>query len=186
MNVLSLKASPRSLDEGKRELRKLRKSGFVPASLFGIWKGKRLSLPFALSLKDVEKQGFTYSRGIQLDLEGESYPVLMKESQFHPITQELLHLDFFIAENDQIVKSHVPLRFSNLEERCAKIGLVLKHKRSLYLRARKKSLPEMIEVDAENDLEVGRVVRLKELGLSDQLQVLNCEPHGPVAAIVKH
>jgi large subunit ribosomal protein L25 len=185
LDALVLKAQIRSTEK-KSTKKELRKKGLIPASIF-MRRGKEtFEKLIVLDFKQIQKIGHTYARPVEIHLDGESYLTVMKDSQFHPITNELLHLDFMKVDLKDIVKCHVPLHFSSLEEKCLKIGLVLKHRRSLYVKGQLKSMPEFLTVDSEKDLFVGQVVRLDEIQVPSDLSVIGFESHGPVATIVKN
>lgn len=91
-----LKAAPRS-EKGVRGCKRLRAGGLMPAVLYGKGQAAR-----DISLKTVDVT--TYFRRVKeeyakLELEGMSYDVRIREVQRHPISQDILHLDFWINQN---------------------------------------------------------------------------------------
>ena len=83
---------------GKKASKLLRKEGFVPCNLYGEEKvdGKPVALAFAASFSELRKLIYTpHIYVIKINIDGKDYTAVMKEIQFHPVTDAPLHVDFF-------------------------------------------------------------------------------------------
>ena len=91
-------------ETGKKATKLARKEGLVPCNLYGEARGEN-GLPVALSftvtasgLRNLVYTPEIYS--VNLDIDGKKYTAVMRELQFHPVTDQLLHIDFYeITEN---------------------------------------------------------------------------------------
>ena len=93
---------------GKKATREIRKSGAVPCNLYGEAKGENgLPKAFSFSATQEELRKLVYSPDIysvNLNIDGKECKAIMKELQFHPVTDKLLHIDFYeINETKPIV-----------------------------------------------------------------------------------
>ena len=91
-------------ETGKKASKLLRKEGLIPCNLYGEAKnenGLPKAMSFAVSMKELRKIVYTpHIYVINLVIDGESHTAIMKELQFHPVTDSLLHIDFYEI-NDQ-------------------------------------------------------------------------------------
>ena len=98
MKEISLKGQKRAAT-GKKATKQMRKEGLVPCNLYGEARdenGKPQSLAFAVAATDLRKVIYTpHVYVINLDIDGEHHTAVMKELQFHPTTDAVLHIDFY-------------------------------------------------------------------------------------------
>lgn len=165
---LTLTAEPRE-GTGKGPNRRLRTAGRVPAIVYG---GKEPPLMLSLVAKDVRKELRTnarfFSTVIDLDLGGRTLPVVAREAQLHPVTDEALHLDFLRAERGSVVTVMVPVLFSN-EDRCPGVkkgGVLNVIRREVELVCPVDRLPDHVEVDL-GKLEINDTVRISDVALPE-------------------
>lgn len=150
---------------GKGSARALRKSGLVPATLYGTEKS-----PLSLSVEEKEmtklyrRKGFT-STVMELNMEGKKHNVLAKDVQLHPITDLVQHVDFvYLGKKDQ--KVMIPL---NVEGRDKSVGIKrggffnLIH-RSVALNCPANDIPSALEIDISKMI-VGSSIRGTDLNL---------------------
>ena len=108
MKSIDVKGTARTAT-GKKATREIRKSGSVPCNLYGEKRGEN-GLPVALgfSVTASEVRNLVYSPDIysvNLNIDGQEYKAVMKELQFHPVTDQPLHIDHYeITEQMPIVK----------------------------------------------------------------------------------
>ncbi|GMG86540.1 50S ribosomal protein L25/general stress protein Ctc [Biformimicrobium ophioploci] len=137
-------------DEGKGASRRLRRlEGLVPAVVYG---GKADPVSISLVHKDLVKQlenDAFYASVINLDIDGKTETVILRDLQRHPAKAVILHADFQRVSANTKVHVKVPLHFIN-EDVCAgvKAGGVVQHTLTeLDVVAPASKLPEFIEVD---------------------------------------
>lgn len=164
-----LKAEERK-DFGKNSSGRLRRKGKLPANI--LEKGK--SLPVTLELNQFEKlllRGLLPSMIIYVEYKGETFEALPKEIQRDPITGKVLHVDLYKMTKGHKFHLNIPVELVGIA-RGVKAGGALEHYiQMLKIRTTPENLKEKIEVNIEN-LNVGDVIRLKDLDLSPHWDVL--------------
>ena len=172
MSEHNIKATGRNV-EGKGASRRLRRTASIPAIVYG---GK--SAPQSIQL-DHEKiwlasqHEWFYASILNLDIDGKTESVLLRDRQRHPFKQLLLHLDFQRVDANQTLRAHVPLHLVNSESSPAGKtgGVVIMHELTqVEVSCLPKDLPEFIEVDLA-ELEVGGIVHLSEVKLPAGVEI---------------
>ena len=96
MKTVSLSGSPR-VSVGKKGAKSLRKEGRIPSVVYG---GKD-QIHFSILENEAKKLVFTPNVYlIELDIEGKKSKVILQETQIHPVTDRILHLDFLEISDD--------------------------------------------------------------------------------------
>ena len=154
-------AEPRA-DQGKGASRRLRRTGKVPAIVYG---GKDPAQQLALNhhemAKHLETEAF-YSHILTLRLEGKEQQAVLKDVQRHPAEPILLHFDFQRVFADQAIRMHVPLHFKGAEVSPGvktNGGVVEHYLIQVEVECLPKHLPEFIEVDLSK-LDINDTVRM--------------------------
>jgi large subunit ribosomal protein L25 len=162
--------------QGTGASRRLRHEGKVPGVLYG-GKGQPVAIevehnPLFHSLR---KERF-HASILDMQLDGASEQVLLRDFQMHPYRQLVLHVDFQRVAADQPVHMRVPLHFSGQEHSPAvkESGAIVGHVLSeVDISCLPKDLPEFIEVD------------LSGLKATDTIKVLDLKLPAGVKAVVK-
>lgn len=146
-----------------RDVKKLRKDGIIPAHVFG---NKIETSHIQVNGKDFHtvfaKVGETGI--IALTVEGHKKPVLIKNTQIHPVTDELLHVDFYQVNLQEKVKVNVPIEFIGESPAVEKkIGLLLTPIAEIEVEALPGDLPESIEVDISALANIDDEIKVKDL-----------------------
>jgi large subunit ribosomal protein L25 len=172
-------------DQGKGASRRLRRTGKVPAILYGGHQPPRaLSLEQArlLLLLDDER---IYSTILSLKVGDEKQAAVLKDLQRHPYRNQVTHIDFQRVMEDEKIRMRIPLHFIN---EATAIGVkqqggVVSHLRNdVEVLCLPKDLPEYIEVDLQ-ELGMGQIVHLSELKLPAGVELPELI-HGYDAAVV--
>ncbi len=154
-------------DEGKGASRRLRRSGNVPAIVYG---GDLKPVNIQLNHNDVllaSQHDWFYSSILDLSLNGDVQKVLLRDMQRHPYKQQIMHLDFQRVNENETLRTAVPLHFINEEKSPAgkSAEVVVTHElNEVVVECLPKDLPEFIEIDLA-DLAVGAVIHLSEIKL---------------------
>ncbi len=153
-------------DVGKGASRRLRHAGFVPAIVYGgASEPVQVTLEAKAIRKALESEAF-YSQILELELDGASQQVILKDLQRHPAKEFAMHMDFLRVDASQPISVHVPLHFLN-EENCVgvKAGGSISHIRvEVEISCLPGDLPEFIEVDM-TDIDMGGHVHMSDLTL---------------------
>ena len=174
----SIDAEPRT-DEGKGASRRLRRSGRVPAILYGgDTQPQSISLDQNRIFHDLAEEAF-YSHILSLKLEGKTQKVILRDVQRHPAKPIILHVDFQRVDDKQTLNIHVPLHFIG-DDVCPGVklegGQVSHQIIEVEITCLPKNIPEFIEVDV-SELKIGDAVRLTDLKLSEGV-TLTALTHG--------
>lgn len=183
-NATELKVQERE-GTGKGFSRALRRTGRVPAVLYG---GAEEPVHFSLDPvqleKELHKTGFM-SKVFELAYDGKKHRALAKAVQFHPVTDQPLHVDFFRVVKGAKVTVAVPLTFTNeLASPGLKKGGVLNivvH--NLEVTADVDKIPQEIQVDLTG-LVIHDTIHLTDLKLPEGIEATHPERDNDIANIV--
>ena len=178
-------------DEGKGASRRLRRSGFIPAVVYG---GQ--SAPKSIQLEHektwiASQNEWFYSSILTLEVDGQRESVLLRDIQRHPYKQLIMHLDFQRVDANQALRVKVPLHFLNQEKSPAgkTAGVVILHElNEIEISCLPKDLPEFIEVDL-GELKVGDIVHLSDIKLPAGVEIPELKlgkEHDVAVVIAKH
>jgi len=117
---------------------------------------------------------------VELNIEGKKYLAIVQDSQYHPISTALMHVDFLLVQEDKPVKMDLPLKFTGTALGVLAGGKFMVRERKLRVRALKKDMPDFLEVGISH-LEVGGLVRVKEINV-DGVTIL-AAPNNPVCYV---
>jgi len=162
----SLDAEPRS-DLGKGASRRLRRTGRVPAILYGAGVDPQsISLDHNKIRHDLENEAF-YSHILTVNLAGKKQKVILRDLQRHPAKPVILHIDFLRVSDDQEIHMHVPLHFIG-EDVCHGVkmegGQISHQMTEVEVACLPKDIPEFIELDL-TELHIGDSIHLTEIKL---------------------
>ena len=164
MDVVTLKLSPRSVT-GKK-VKELRKSGQVPVHLYGRGIESQALQAEAHVLRRVLPQvGTNIPLSLELDAEGENI-CFVREIQRHPVTEEVLHVDFLRVDVSRAIQAEVPIALSGSSPAVRELGgTLLQPLLSLLVEALPMDVPASLQVDVSqlDDFEKGIFVRDIEL-----------------------
>lgn len=159
MEIFELAGSVRT-DLGKKANKALRANGEVPCVIYGAGE----NVNFYVTEKDLMKLLYTpkvYLVNITID--GKSYKTAMREIQFHPVSDKVLHIDFYQVSEDKPVVMEVPVKLTGFAAGVKLGGKLIQVMRKLKVRAIPANLPDELVVDV-TPLELGKSMKVKELG----------------------
>src|SRR3954449_8436433 len=132
---------------GSRVSRRLRKSGQVPGVVYGAPDGSCIN--FAVDQRELRRVLVGAGALIDLNVDGDKRPVILKDMQLHPVRGDLVHVDFVQVRLDEKIQTIVPLHAEGGEEAPGvKEGGVLElPTRQLNIEARPTEIPDAITVD---------------------------------------
>lgn len=158
MKTLQIEAVKRDL-YGKKAAKAVRREGLIPCVLNGAGE----SITFAVDTKAVKPLIYSPSSFIvELTLDGKTYQAVMRETQFHPVREEILHIDFYLVQPNKPVAIAVPVRLTGNAEGVKVGGKLVLSARKLVVSARVEDLPDEIVVDV-TPLGVGKTVFVGDL-----------------------
>lgn len=147
--------------QSKQELKKLRAEGKVPCVLYGGKEQIHFSAP-VLDFRHLVYTPDVYT--VNVNAGGKTYQAIMKEIQFHPVTDSLMHIDFLELSGDKSVSMEVPIKITGNSVGVRAGGILVNKMRKLKIAALPKHLPDFIEVKID-DLNIGDDVRVRDISL---------------------
>ncbi len=148
---------------GKKDTKKLRSEGNVPCVLYGGDKPIHFYAPFN------EFRKIVYTPSVYLldvDIDGKVYKAIMQDIQWHPVEEQILHIDFLIVRDDKPIKIEIPVQTNGLAKGIKQGGKLKSNLRKLKVKAFAKDLPDTIEIDVE-DLALGESVKVEDLSFEN-------------------
>lgn len=153
-------------DLGKKAAKAIRKEGLVPCNVYGIKKGEN-GLPVAESIvcpfTELRKTIYTPNvYVVNLSVDGVEKKAVIKELQFHPVTDALLHVDFLEITAEKPVTVGIPVKLTGLAAGVRNGGRLALSIRQIKVTAPYTVIPEILEVDV-TALELGKSIKVGEL-----------------------
>lgn len=144
---------------GSKYAKQLRKEGQVPCIVYG--NGKNIN--FTVSAKELKGAVVTpHVYVVNLNINGEVIPSVIKDLQFHPVTDEVLHADFYSFAADQAITVKLPLTIEGHAPGVKAGGKLKLAARKLKVNGVVADLPETIKVDISG-LEIEQSIKVKDL-----------------------
>lgn len=152
-------------DLGKKASKHLRKEGLVPCNLYGEAHedGKPAALAFATPMADLRKLIYTpHIYVVNLLIDGEHHPAILKEIQFHPVTDAVLHVDFYEVNDQKPITIGVPVKLVGLAAGVRNGGRMNLSVRKINVTAPYQQIPEHLDIDVTN-LQIGKSIKVGDL-----------------------
>ncbi len=164
---------------GKKASRDIRKQGKIPCVLYG---GGDTNIHFTLEPNDVKHIVFTPEfKSASVEVGGESYRCIVKEVQFHPVTDQIEHMDFLALYKGVKVKTKIPLRSVGEAPGTKEGGNLILKMRTIDIVTTPQYLVDELTIDV-SDLNLGTTKRIKDIVLPENIKVLQA-PSTPIASI---
>ncbi len=158
MKSIAISGSPRE-NVGKRDAKELRYQSLVPAVLYG----GATQTHFSVSAADLKPVIYTPEvHFIDLDIAGTKAQAIIKDLQFHPLTSEILHVDFMELSDSKPITIEIPIRLTGTSPGVKMGGKLVQKLRKLRVKGLAKDQIDNIDVSIES-LEVGKSVRVGEI-----------------------
>src|SRR6201991_4939157 len=167
MKSIAISGSPRE-NVGKRDAKELRYQGLVPAVLYG----GPTQTHFAVSAADLKAVVYTpVVHFIDLQIAGVTSQAIIKDLQFHPLIEKILHVDFLLLDPKKPVTIEIPIKLTGTSPGVKTGGKLVQKLRKLRIKALPKDHLDNIEVSIDS-LEVGKLVKVSDLKL-EKLVITN-------------
>lgn len=153
-------------DLGKKAAKEIRKNGNVPCVLYGEKKdenGQPVATHFTVNEKEINKLIYTpHIHLVDITIDGVDHKAILKETQFHPVKDNVLHVDFFEVHAEKPIVMGVPVVAKGLAEGVRAGGRLMMMIRKLQVRAMYDAIPEKLEVDVTS-LQLGKSIKAGQL-----------------------
>lgn len=178
MKSITIKGSERE-SVGKKATKALRNAGKVPCVVYGGEKPLHFSAD-ELAFKNLVYTPNAHTVVIELD-NGNKIDAVMQDIQFHPVTDRIIHIDFYQLFKDKEVTMEIPVRLEGSSPGVRNGGRLLFRKRTLTIKALPDHLPDFFNVDISK-LKIGDNINVESL-LKDDFTILH--PESTVVVQVK-
>ena len=153
-------------DLGKKASKIARKEGLIACNIYGEQKdenGAPVAMSFVCPMSELRKVVYTpHIYVVNLNIDGEEHKAVMKELQFHPVTDALLHVDFYEVNEEKPITIGIPVKLNGLAQGVRDGGRINLSIRKINVTAPYKAIPEHLDIDVTN-LQLGKSIKVGEL-----------------------
>lgn len=177
MKVVQISAEPRT-ELGKKANKAARKNGSIPAVIYSVNGVEHFSTT-ASAVK-----GIVYTPELkiaEIELGGKKKKALLKDIDFHPVTDEIVHIDFLELVDGHPVNANVPIKFKGVSPGVKAGGKLMASLRNVKIKTTPDKLVDELFVDISS-LELAQSVRVKDLELPEGVEV-KADGNTPIAII---
>lgn len=165
MKSIEIKGSLRT-ETGKKATHSLRQNNGVPCVLYGMQKdenGNQVATHFTVTVDGLRKLVYTpHIYVVDLNIDGKIVNAIMKDIQFHPVTDAILHVDFLQINEENPIVMEVPVQLEGLAEGVKAGGKLALQMRKIKVKALYNVIPEKLTVNVSH-LGLGKTVKVGEL-----------------------
>lgn len=172
------------IERSKASRHELRKSGMIPAVIYGKNVG---SAAIAIELKALRKTLAKWGQNALINMkinengETKTYKALVKDLQYDPVRRDLIHVDFHQISLKDKVHATVPIHLTGTSPGVAAGGILTTQMRQIEVECLVTEIPELIEIDI-SELEIGDIMTIGELSTAPGVKIL-VEPDVAVVAV---
>lgn len=153
-------------DVGKKATKMLRKEGLVPCNMYGEKNGENglpEAMAFTIPASELRKAVYTpHVYVVNLNIDGAEHKAIIKELQFHPTSDALLHADFFEINETKAITVGIPVNLTGHAQGVRDGGRLSLSIRKINVTAPYKSIPEKLDVDV-TELQLGKAIKVGQL-----------------------
>ncbi|WP_288771712.1 50S ribosomal protein L25/general stress protein Ctc [uncultured Prevotella sp.] len=165
MKEIEVKGQKRT-ELGKKAAKAMRKEGLIPCNLYGEAKnadGAPEALSIACPMSELRKIVYTpHIYVIKLVIDGEERTAILKELQFHPVTDALLHVDFYEVNDQKPITVGIPVKLNGLAQGVRDGGRMNLSIRKIDVTAKYQSIPEHLDIDV-TAMTIGKSIKVGDL-----------------------
>jgi large subunit ribosomal protein L25 len=166
-------------DVGKKATKAIRNAGEVPAVLYS----KEKTIHFATTQKAVKSLIYTPKFKLaQVDVDGTTYRAIVKDIQFDPVTDDIVHLDFLHLIDGHPVKIEVPVRFNGTAPGMRAGGKLLRLMRRIKIKTTPENMINELSLDITS-LELGQSIRVRDIAPVEGVEIMS--PSGAPVGIIE-
>ncbi|MBK8192158.1 MAG: 50S ribosomal protein L25 [Lewinellaceae bacterium] len=170
METIALKAQPKA-ESGKQAAKKVRHEGLTPAIMYKSGGGE--AVQFSLQAADFRHLVYTPKfKLVEIELNGAKHKCILKDIQFHPVTETVVHLDFLELVPGVKVKAAVPLRFRGTAPGVRAGGKFLTTLRKINITTTPEKLVDSVVVDISN-MNLADTIRVRDIDLQEGVLITN-------------
>lgn len=155
---------------GSNTCHKIRNKGHVPGVIYG---HNISSYPLEFDSRDVNKIIREYGENaiVNVSVNGNSYPAMIKEIQRNIVTNEIIHVDLQQVNATEKIHTAIPILI-NGKDKVDNRGILQKQIEKIEVECYPNNMPRFVSIDV-SDLEIGDLLRVSDVEFGDELSVLN-------------
>lgn len=177
MQSITLDVQPRGT--GKVATKAIRREGLVPCVLYGVH-----TEPVHFAVETLALRPLIYtteSYRVAVSFEGEDHEAILKQVDFHPVTDQPLHVDFLALTAGEALTMTIPIHLEGTPRGVKAGGTLSQPLNELQIRALPKDIPGHVSIDVTT-LEMGESLHVEELALGDAIELLT-DPQRTIATV---
>ena len=168
MKSVSMSGSLRE-NVGKKDAKAQRTKGLVPCVIYGGTE----QLQFVVDVEQFRHLLFTPEvKYVELEVGGKKFDAIVQATQWHPITDQLLHVDFLEVTEGKSVTIGIPVKITGTSPGVLRGGKLVKKMRKITVKGMLKDIPEEIMVDISN-LEINEMIKVGDLSIPNLTLIEN-------------
>lgn len=177
MEIVAVKGQVRT-DVGKKATKAVRKEGRVPCVIYG----SQDTLHFSIDPKEVKPLVYTPAFKLaEVEIDGTAYKCIIKDIQFHPVSDEIVHIDFLSLTDGHKVKVEIPVGFQGISPGMKLGGKLQQNLRRVKVKTTPENLVDQLVLDVSH-LELGQSVRVRDIQVGEGIEIMS--PAGtPIATV---
>ena len=165
MKEISVSGQKRT-ETGKKASKLIRKEGLIPCNLYGEKRGDN-NLPEAMAFvapfTELRKAVYTpHVYVVNLNIDGKEHKAIIKELQFHPTSDALIHADFYEINENKAITVGIPVNLTGHAQGVRDGGKLQLQIRKINVTAPYKNIPEKLDIDV-TDLQLGKAIKVGSL-----------------------
>ena len=179
MEIIALQGH-RKESSGKEEVKKIRRNDQIPAVIYKSGGGE--ALQFSLNTPDIRHLIYTPKFKLaEITINGTTHKCIVKDIQFHPVTDAVMHLDFLELVPGVKFKATVPLRFAGTAPGVKAGGKFIPRLRQINILTTPEKVVDEVSADIST-MELGSTIRVRDITPIDGVEITNTAAV-PVASI---
>jgi len=170
MEIIALQGHTKD-SSGKEGAKKIRNNGQIPANMYKSGGGE--AVQFALNAPDVRHLIYTSKFKLaEITLDGTTYKCIVKDIQFHPVNDQVLHIDFLQLVPGTKFKATVPLRFAGQAPGVKAGGKFIPRLRQVNILTTPEKVVDEVTADISS-MELGSTIRVRDITTIEGVEVTN-------------
>ena len=158
--------------QGKSDLKQMRKEKKIPGVYYS--HDSKQSIPLYINTSDLTNAQKSNARIFTINVGGKKRNVLFKSVQYHPVTDQILHIDLYGIKMDQMVSVSVTIKINGTAKGVVAGGVLVQGLNELEIECLPMNIPQSLDVDI-SDLDIGDSFRAGDIDLDENLTLKTAE-----------
>lgn len=163
---------------GKKASADARRAGLVPCVIYGASTNVQFTAPLLAFRSLIYTPEFKLA---EIQVDGKTYRTIVKEVQYHPLSDTINHIDFMELVDGRTIRAAVPVRVVGSSIGVKKGGKLAQTVRKVKIKTTPEKLVDAVEVDITH-LDLGKSVRVRDIVIQEGVEIMNA-PSLPLASI---